>query len=267
MNRVSLWQRAGLACQRRAARWFGRRPFALPPGPAIVSFTFDDFPRSALIDGGAILERFGLGATYYASLGLAGRTTPCGDMFELEDIPPLLELGHELGCHTFDHCPAWTTAPAAFAASVERNAQVLRELFPAARLPTLSYPISHPRPGTKERVCERFACCRGGGQTFNAGTIDLNYLSAFFLEQSLDEPDAVARTILEARRAGGWLIFATHDISDRPSPFGCTRAFFRQVVQFTVDSGTQVLPVARAWDVLRARAAQRSDALRPLAGA
>lgn len=254
MNFAPLLHRAETACQRRAARWFGRRPCALPAGPAIVSFTFDDFPRSALLNGGAILEEHGAAATYYVSLGLSGKLGPSGEMFEVDELPCLLDLGHELGCHTYAHCPAWETPPEVFEFEVLRNTAALKEHLPYAELRTLSYPISYPRPETKQRVSNYFACCRGGGQTFNAGIVDLNYLAAFFLEQSVHRLDAVRQIILENRAAGGWLIFATHDVAPRPSRFGVTPDFFRQVVQFTVDSGTQILPVAKAWDTFQARA-------------
>lgn len=248
-----LLSRAESACQRRAARWFGRRAFTIPAGPGIVSFTFDDFPRSALINGGAVLENAGVAGTYYVSLGLSGRTTECGEMFDADELPCLVDLGHELGCHTYSHCPAWDTSPAVFEAEVLRNTAALRERMPFAEFRTLSYPISYPRPETKYRLSNYFACCRGGGQTFNTGVVDLNYLSSFFLEQSVHHPETIRRLILENRAAGGWLIFATHDVAEHPSRFGVTPAFFREVVNFTVDSGTQILPVAQAWDMIQAR--------------
>jgi peptidoglycan/xylan/chitin deacetylase (PgdA/CDA1 family) len=225
----------------------------MPRGPALVSFTFDDFPRTALLTGGAILERFHLSGTYYTALGLAGQTTSSGPMFDLDDLPRLLRLGHELGCHTFAHRPAWTTAPAAFEDSVRRNSAVLQQYLPGAQFRTHSYPISHPRPATKQRVGRRFCCCRGGGQTFNRGTIDLNYVAAFFLEQSRDDFSAVQDMITANQAAGGWLIFATHDVAERPTRFGCTPAFFEQVVRSAVYSGAEILSVGRAWDALQTR--------------
>lgn len=248
-----LLARAGRACQRRAARWLGRRPFTFAPGRPIVSFTFDDFPRSALLEAGAILQEFDVHATYYTALGLAGRTTVCGAMFDDDDLACLLDLGHELGCHTHDHCPAWETSPAAFEASVLQNAAALRQRFRHARFRSLSYPISYPRPETKDRLARHFVCCRGGGQTFNLGTVDLNYLSAFFLEQSIHHPAAVREIIAANHAAGGWLIFATHDVTAAPSPYGCTPQFFREAVRLAVDSGARILPVSRAWDAVHAR--------------
>ena len=229
---------------------FFRRPFSLNADEPIISFTFDDFPRSALLTGGAILERHGLAGTYYASIGLTGKEGPTGIMFLPEDLRALLERGHELGCHTFDHCHSCGTKPAEFERSIIENRLALRELLPGVSFRTFSYPISPPRPRTKQRAAKYFVCCRGGGQSFNAGTTDLNYLCAFFLEQSRDNPEVVKNLIDQNRRARGWLIFATHDVCAAPSPFGCTPEFFESIVQCAVNSGARILPVVQAWEAL-----------------
>lgn len=251
----SILSRATHACQRRAARWLGRRPFTIPRGRAIISFTFDDFPRSALLEGGEILERFNATGTYYTSLGLSGRTTVCGEMFHDDELSTLVDLGHELGCHTFHHHPAWETSTDEFETSVTRNAVELKQRLPRASFRSLSYPISYPRPATKERIGGRFTCCRGGGQTFNIGTVDLNYLSAFFLEQSISRPEAVRDAIFANQVAGGWLIFATHDVCQNPSPYGVSPQFFRNAVSLAVESGAIILPMGQAWDEIIARRA------------
>src|SRR5260370_938233 len=91
----SLPQEIGLLmCSRRVS-------LAWPGG--VVSFTFDDFPKSALATGGAILERYGARGTFYASLKLAGAETILGPMFDEEDIRAAHHAGHEIACHTFTH--------------------------------------------------------------------------------------------------------------------------------------------------------------------
>ncbi|HSR10529.1 MAG TPA: polysaccharide deacetylase family protein, partial [Thermodesulfobacteriota bacterium] len=72
-----------------------------------ISFTFDDFPRSALHKGGSILSDFNLRATYYASFSLMGKENETGPIFTAADLQDLFAAGHELGCHTFDHCHSW----------------------------------------------------------------------------------------------------------------------------------------------------------------
>src|SRR5438876_6524312 len=162
--------------QRSAARFLFKRPFVINSQVPLISFTFDDFPRSALLAGGTILNRFGLSGTYYASFGLMGKDAPSGRIFALDDLRPLFQQGHELGCHTFSHCHSWETDTGTFEKSIMENRAALNQLAPGAEFRTFSYPIGPPRLRTKSRIANHFLCCRGGGQTFNAETADLNHL-------------------------------------------------------------------------------------------
>jgi len=239
--------------QRVVARSFARRTFSIDTQTPLISFSFDDFPRSALLTGGAILSSHGLSGTYYASLGLMGSEAPTGPIFLSEDLNVLVEQRHELGCHTYSHCHAWDTRPRVFEDSVIQNQIVLNQLVPGATFKTFSYPISVPRAETKRRISKYFACCRCGGQTFNAGNVDLNCLSAFFLEKSRDNPEAIRDLIDQNRRARGWLIFATHDVRSNPTPWGCTPDFFEHTVRYAVSSGARILPVFQAFEALLAK--------------
>ena len=250
----SFWINLPPGIQRRAARWLGRRTRRLQASGPLISFTFDDFPRSALYQGGAILRKQGFAGTYYASFGLMGQTIATGEIFSAVDLPELVRQGHELACHTFDHYDSWQTAPAEFEASILRNRQRLAGLLPGARFASLSYPISWPRPQTKRRVTQYFDCARGGGQTFNAGTMDLNYLKAFFIEQTKGDFNQIKDTIAANASANGWLIFATHDVCDSPTRYGCTPEFFRRVVECAAKSEAAILPVREA--LSRAQGAQ-----------
>lgn len=216
----------------------------------IISFTFDDFPRTAYHIGGTILRSHGARGTYYAALGLAGTVEPVGEIFTREDLANLVAEGHELGCHTFGHCHSWNTAPAAFERSIVENARRLSEWVPEASFTTLAYPLSGPRPNTKRRAVSHFSCCRAGGQTYNGSVVDRGLLSAYFLEQA-EHLDAVKRIIDRNSAACGWLIFATHDVSGTPSRWGCSPGFFEDVVRYASHAGVTVLPVGEAWDVVR----------------
>ncbi len=244
--------------QRKAASLLFRKPFLVRPQRPLISFTFDDFPRSALLAGGSILHRHGLAATYYACLGLLGKEAPTGHIFVADDLATLFDQGHELGCHTFAHCDSWETDTRTFENSILENRAALSRLVPGAEFQTFSYPISLPRPRTKATVSEHFVGCRAGGQTFNVGKADLNQLSAFFLEQSRHDIQAVKNLIDRNRQDGGWLIFATHDLSDNPTRFGCTPEFFEQVVRYAMGSGARILPVIQALEVLDAPGCRRA---------
>lgn len=133
------------------------------------------------------------------------------------------------------------------------NQAALNLVLPGVEFKTLSYPISPPRPRTKARIANRFMCCREGGQKFNTGIADLNQLSAYFLEKSRDNFAAVKEVIDRNQEARGWLIFATHDVSDNPTPYGCRPEFFRAVVEYTVNSGAETAVVSRALEILKDR--------------
>jgi peptidoglycan/xylan/chitin deacetylase (PgdA/CDA1 family) len=252
---AQLVKRARGRYQRASARYFCQRPLAINPAVPLISFSFDDFPRSAWLEGGAILQSFGVRGTYYVSLNLMGKQIETGNMFLTEDLQALVAKGHELGCHTFNHCHAWNTSPNLFEQAIVENRQGLQTLVPGASFRTLSYPISAPKVETKRRIAKYFACCRGGGQTFNSGSADLNNVAAFFLEQSRENLDTIKRVVDENCRAKGWLVFATHDIGEKPTRWGCTPKLFEDVVRYSVMSGAQILPVFRAYEVLRGKRA------------
>jgi hypothetical protein len=253
MNRPELWQKIVGRCRWSAVKRFARRNLRMNNRAPIVSFTFDDFPGSALKVGGEILKARSFAGTYYACLGLLDQDSPVGRICTVDDLDDLLAQGHELGCHTYHHSHAWETKPEAFEASILENRRALGLVLPRASFKTLSYPIDIPRLGNKIRASRHFACCRGGGQTFNRGTLDLNNVLAFFLERSRDKPELIRQILDQNRAAGGWLVFATHDIAEQPTRYGCTPRFFEQVVRWAADSGARILPVAQALAEVAAR--------------
>ena len=179
-----------------------------------------------------------------------GQIAPAGEIFTKPDLLFLLEEGHELGCHTYAHLAASATLPSCFEESIVENGRALQHIAPGAKFETLSYPIGNPTPEIKRRAGRHFLGCRGGGQKHNRGTLDLDLLSAFFLEQCGEDLGVICQAIEATCRDKGWLIFATHDVSDDPSSFGCRPAFFNEVIRCAQDSNATVLPVARALQVI-----------------
>lgn len=130
MTLSQVWSRIQGRYQITAADILFRRTIEMHNSVPYISFTFDDFPRSALQSGGEILLEFGLRATYYASFGLMGTETPSGTIFVFDDIKELLLQGHELGCHTFNHCHSLKTNSKVFEDSIINNKRALGELLP-----------------------------------------------------------------------------------------------------------------------------------------
>jgi peptidoglycan/xylan/chitin deacetylase (PgdA/CDA1 family) len=209
-----------------------------------VSFTFDDFPRTALTTGGRILADHGVRGTYFVSFGLLGSRSASGPIASIADVESLLHDGHEVGCHTFDHLDGMKVTPAEFERSIQANQTALVNSRLATRFGVFAYPLEGPALPVKRVTGPLFAASRWGGQTFNHDLIDLNLLKAFFLDQRRPARlDDVARLIELNASAGGWLIFATHDVSRKPSKYGCGEKHFREVVDLSVKSGARVLPM------------------------
>jgi peptidoglycan/xylan/chitin deacetylase (PgdA/CDA1 family) len=238
--------------RRLLVRHSARRPFALKTDVPYISFTFDDFPRSAYLTGGRILSNHLVRGTYFVSMQLLGAPTESGVVASESDLRTLLSDGHELGCHTFAHLDGTASTPDAFERSIVENRVAFQRIVPGGRLPVFSYPLDGPWPRIKRAVGNHFVCCRGGGQTFNANEIDLNLLNACFLDvRNRNDAAAMKALIEESNASGGWLIFATHDVTDEPSRYGCRPEFFEEVVGLAVGSGARVLPMNKVCEELK----------------
>ena len=225
---------------------YARRDFRLTSDVPYVSFTFDDFPRTALVEGGRILTEQGASGTYFVSFQLLGRPSVSGPIASHVDLQTLVQGGHELGCHTFEHLDGRRSTADAFERSLEANRRALADAVPGATFSTFAYPLDGPVLSIKKAVAKHFDGCRFGGQSFNTGVVDLNLLKAYFLDERNRGDLAAVRQVVEQNAlARGWLIFATHDVAPSPSQYGCDPAYFEEVVRLAVQSGARVLPMSR----------------------
>jgi peptidoglycan/xylan/chitin deacetylase (PgdA/CDA1 family) len=222
-----------------------RKPAERPPGNAIVSFTFDDFPRSAWTVGGGVLAEYGMRGTYYASLALMTKRTPVGEMFEVQDLEALAAAGHELACHTHDHALCCDMSAGELLSNCEENQRRLAEVLPDYRLRTFSFPEGVVTPAAKALLNTRYDSCRTIESGINGNSVDLGFLRANAVYARSHFPK-LKQLIRENARTKGWLILYTHDIGECPSAWGCTPQQFRDLVSWVVDSGAEVLAVGEA---------------------
>lgn len=227
------------------ARVSHRRPVSLSLTRGIISFSFDDFPASAWRRGGAILEAHGVRGTYYVSMGLEGRPWHGGEGFSREDLAALVASGHELGCHTFSHQPCWRLSDAELDEDLDLNARHCRFAVGDRPFTTFAYPFGLANARAKRLVAGRFAAVRHIRKGINAGAVDLAELRANEINAGTPV-QVLTRLIDRCRDRNGWLLLFTHDVSETPSPWGCTPALFAQLVGWAVASGCGVLPVGGA---------------------
>jgi peptidoglycan/xylan/chitin deacetylase (PgdA/CDA1 family) len=217
----------------------------------IVSFTFDDFPRSAYRTGGHILEAYGYRGTYYTAMALEDTPGRGDHHYTGDDLIGLVKGGHELGCHTFHHeRPRWWSR-AWFDEEVVRNASAVAARVPGVCLRHFAYPFGEVTPWRKRLAGAQYATCRGIRPGINAGRVDLNLLRATGLRGSSEDCRAAAALVDENLKVGGWLIFFTHEVCESPGPYGCSVEAFEGIVKRVSRSGSMVLTISGAARHLR----------------
>lgn len=227
------------------------RPVSLRQSGPLVSFAFDDFPRTAYTVGGEILKKFGLRGTYYVAMGLMGTSRESGEHFGAADLRSAAADGHELASHTFSHCSIRQISLGAFLEDVGKGQRAMREMGIPCLTTNFAYPFGEVTLAAKKVLGKEMMSCRGIYSGLNGPLIDLNLLRANSIYGGLDRLTALERLIRENEQRGCWLILYTHDIRSSPSRFGCTPELFEAAVRLAVQRSTGVLPVAEVLRVLQ----------------
>jgi peptidoglycan/xylan/chitin deacetylase (PgdA/CDA1 family) len=229
------------AVNRKMLCAFNRRMISLANLGPIVSFGFDDFPRTAYLVAGRILEDHGARGTYYTAAGLMNTSNGLGDLCNLDDLHSLLENGHELGTQTYDHSSCREVSLHGFQNDVEKGMREVEHLtgHPAANF---AYPYGHVTLGAK-RTLGHLGSARSIFPGINGPEVDLNLLRANRVYGGLDQAQPIQRLIQQNVEQRGWLIFYTHDVRREPSEYGCTPELFEFAVSAAAKSGSRILTV------------------------
>src|SRR6266702_3676204 len=133
----------------RSARLAGNRP--------VASITFDDFPKNAWTEGGAVLARHGVRGTYYTSGGFCGRRVDGTVFYDAEDLTALAAAGHEIGCHGFGHQPAPALTTEELVTDAARNREFLAPFLKGESPVSYAFPLGRVSPRAKRFYASRFA--------------------------------------------------------------------------------------------------------------
>lgn len=231
--------------RRLAARFAARDPLDYRLSRSLVSFSFDDAPKSAATTGAAMLEAHGWRATYYIASGFEGGVTHLGAMHDADDLVRLAAVGHEIGCHTFTHADAAGQPADTTTEDCARNRVRLAELgVPAPR--TFAFPYGEASPDAKRALRGQYAALRGVRHGVNRSGMDRALLKAVALDGEAAGLDAALDAVLDAAHRPGWLIFYGHDVRETPSRWGCTPEFLETVCDAVASCGLEVVTVANA---------------------
>jgi len=243
---MATWSNLRARISNRLARHLFVTPMQLKGGQPMVSFTFDDIPRSAATVGAPMLEEVGGRGTFYIAGGLINQPNNHCEGIDADGIIKLHRSGHEIACHTFSHQRAIDLDARAMAAEIAQNRSYLEGLDASIKLENFAYPYGLATVARKRQLTRSFRSARGILPGVNSGTIDLQFLrSTPLIDKDIDRA-GVDRAFDEAVAAGGWLIFYTHDVADIPSPWGCTPGLLRHALEAAQRRNMPMVSVAEA---------------------
>ncbi len=193
----------------RLSRHFAIAPLQLTDTGPMVSFTFDDVPKSAATAGASILEEYNGRGTFYVAGAMVDQRDKHWEGISAAEIVDLHRRGHEVACHTYSHSRAIDLDSHAMSAEMDRSS---RGILPGV----------------------------------NSGTVELHYLRAFPLIECEISRDGVDRAFDEAVEKNGWLIFYSHDVEVAPSPYGCSPALLRHALGAAARRDIPIVSIAEA---------------------
>ncbi len=229
---------------------FAAKPRDVRTDAPLVSFTFDDVPDTALHNGASILERHGVRGTFYIAGGLSGRVEPDRTLISPEGCADLADRGHEVGCHTYSHSKIRRLGGGGLARDLDRNAAYLKQSGVGPAATNFAFPYNAAWPSARRELGRRYRTCRAAGESVNRTAVDPLMLKAVEIRQPETDARSLTGWIDDVVDRPGWLVFFTHDIAARPTPYGCTPETFEHLVRYAVDKGCVVLPVEQALDRL-----------------
>ncbi|MGH7023391.1 MAG: polysaccharide deacetylase family protein [Caulobacteraceae bacterium] len=240
MNRVSA------AIGRKLAASVRTKGLRIRPERGIVSFTFDDAPRSSLTNGARLLEAAGACGTYYVAGDLVDGESEGRPYLTRDDLAWLNERGHELACHTFSHARVPEMDAATLGAELDRNQTFVADACGDTRLTSFAYPFGDVSPARKLQAQARFASCRGITPGVNRGVADLGLLKAVALYGRSRDDAALRGWLEETERCRGWLILYTHDVDDEPTEWGASVDQLEAAIGDCMTRGFEILTVRNA---------------------
>lgn len=230
-----------------ALRKFMQKPFNIKLDAPIISFSFDDAPKSALNLGAQMLEAENIKATYYLCGNNDGKVFEGVEQFDNKDVKRLYENGHEIACHTFGHSRLRRRTIDEIENDFDENLKYFKKLlgddfdfqshaFPYGEFDNLS-----------RAVCSgRFTTTRGVTRGVNYGKTDFANLLTVPLEQRRFSQEYLDGFINEAIQNNGWLIFYSHEVEDNPTPYGSTPQILEAAIKATKANNIKTMRVDEA---------------------
>ena len=221
----------------------------------IISFTFDDVPRTALTNGIPILTDYDVKATFYVAMGLthshSGNKGGINREVEIylnpDDIIELHHSDHDIACHTYSHYMLKTGTAEQLVQDACRNVRELTTLLGTTSIEHFSYPFGQVNLKEKKLLANKYKTMRSSRPGVNISLTDMYLLRATSIYSATFDKNKIKILIEKAERHCGWLIFYTHGVEDNPDMYSCTPDQLKWVIQQCSISTAQLLPVSKAF--------------------
>jgi peptidoglycan/xylan/chitin deacetylase (PgdA/CDA1 family) len=223
--------------QRRVTMWRKANHAVVAPDRPVVTFTFDDFPKSAL-NGADIIEKHGGRAGFYACTSLMGQRSPLmGEMFDTATLAELRERSHEVGAHTHSHLDCARAQLGVIERDIGENLVALAEAGHDETVSAFAFPYGETTYAAKQWVGDVFATGRGILPGLNAGDVDRSQLRAVELGASAMHRRRAVAALNACIEAKAWLFFFTHDVGASPTDYGAPADLIEELTVRAVEAG------------------------------
>jgi len=224
-----------------ASSLFYKSPVNIGSDKKLISFTFDDVPKSTFDNAIPILNKYNIKGTFYVALSLMEGIHNSKGLFAAEDLHKCLNAGHELGCHSYSHIHFYDIHVSGHIKNdLKENQAALQSISPISSFENFSYPFGEQTIAGKGIVSGLYNSGRGTDNGTNVGNTDLNSLKAIKLYESKNSPEKIDNILRQFSKAGGWLIFYTHDVQENFSVSGCSPQYLDSVITKCLEMGFEI---------------------------
>ena len=158
--------------QRRVVQWRRACEANVAPDRPVVTFTFDDFPKSAL-NGADVIEKHNGFAGFYACTSFLGQRSPLmGEMFDADTLAELRTRRHEIGAHSHTHLDCARDPLLKVERDIGENLVALSEAGHDETVSAFAFPYGETSYAAKRWVGDVFTTGRGVLAGVNSGAVD-----------------------------------------------------------------------------------------------
>lgn len=228
--------------QKSINEFFHRNDARLDLKNPIITFTFDDVPTSAVLNGHKILSKYDYKATYYVASGIGLPFDKEFFFLNENDLTFLKDNNHEIACHTHHHKSLRFKSKATINDDIKLNIDLINEVV-KVDLTNFSYPYGQVGLNAKSTMGRKFDTSRSTEFGLNTGLVDLNNLKAVNLYSNDFDKDKLIGLLNDAVSNNSWLIFYTHDVCDEYTQWGTSIKDFEWLVDLCHTRGLDVLTI------------------------